>query len=126
MKVGRWAWGLAVAAIAATSPAFAQTDWIEVDYGNAAGCSFAVEGIAEADDVKLLTPQAYETYATYCEFASVSPLTNMGHAITAICAHEGEVELTVSLMRVVKSHERADGYDVYDADGLQWGAVDRC
>lgn len=126
MSVARWAWGLAATVMIAAAPASGQTSMVDGDYGNAAGCSFAIEGVSDGDEVQLLTPAAYETYGSYCTFAAVSPPTSMGHAVTAICANEGEVELTVSLMRIVKSSDRPDGFDIYDASGLQLGAVDRC
>src|SRR5690606_36325017 len=50
---------------------------LDANYGNESGCAYAIEGIADGDDVMLVTPNAIETYATYCELVDMTPMSQL-------------------------------------------------
>lgn len=95
-------------------------------YGNMEGCQFAKTGSIISDDFVVLDARGIETYGAACVFAIISPETEFGHAIVAICSNEGETEQTISHFRIKRNSERTDAYDVFDGAGMTWATAGKC
>lgn len=95
-------------------------------YGTLEGCHFAETGNITSDDIFVLRPNDLEFYAAFCAFALVSPETQFGHAVVAICRDEGEIEHRINHFQIVRNADRADAYDVFDGEGAKWATADRC
>jgi hypothetical protein len=107
-------------------PALAQAPWLDANYGNESGCALAADGFVDGDDIQLLTPASFETYATYCDIVAVTIMSHSGQVVTSMCRGEGELETTIEFWRIKKIADRPDAYIIYDKDGADWGTVDRC
>ena len=97
------------------------------NYGNASGCAFARAGqTRDNEEMSLLTPDHFETYATHCSF--VQQLKGPGAlVITALCGHEGEDLVTVQTLVIRRPTEGVDGLIlVTDGDGNEWARVGPC
>lgn len=99
-------------------------------YGDEAGCAFASKpDYPGENDFSLLTPTEWRTAVTGCDFARVD-LWKSGelqrYIVTALCASEGEGEITIDLLRIEKSGDGTDSYVVFDANGNEIGRGNRC
>ncbi len=95
------------------------------NYGNEAGCTFAAKQ-QEAEDMVLLTPREYRTYAALCSFVQIIKASDFTRVVTAICASEGEATQTVELMRIEKDPFGSDAWTIFSAAGDDRGFVTRC
>ena len=117
---------LTAAATAVAVGAAAETIDLDGNYGNAAGCSYAVTDNATSDDLLLLTPSGVSTYVTECEFVAQSISVDGSRTLRANCTHEGETETTVRTIRIEKAPDQVDAYLIFDEDGTMWGKVGQC
>ncbi|CAN7170072.1 hypothetical protein [Aminobacter aminovorans] len=119
---------LALTAAAMTIAVGAAAETIDLDgnYGNAAGCNYAVTDNATSDDLLLLTPRGVSTYVTECEFVTQSISADGSRVLSATCTHEGETETTVRTIRIEKAPDQVDAYLIFDEDGTMWGKVGQC
>jgi hypothetical protein len=95
------------------------------NYGNEAGCRTAAGGVADSEDLLMLTPREVGTYATLCGFVQLLPGGDVDLVATVTCGHEGEDLITLGLMRLRKEEGR-DAFTIYDDQGNSWGTVERC
>lgn len=95
-------------------------------YGNAAGCKYAASHELDGDDLLVLTSQGISSYASHCAFVQVLLHGDKSIVATVLCDNEGEEIRTVGLMRLEKGTDDVDTYDIYDADGSNWGKVGKC
>jgi hypothetical protein len=117
---------LALALLSSVSTGLAAGLDISGNYGDERGCVFAKTQDYSEQDFVLLTSKDVSTAVTSCDFVQAVPHTNGNVIVTALCGHEGDGALTISLMRVEKDTEGADVYTVFDADGTPWGKVVPC
>jgi hypothetical protein len=95
------------------------------NYGNEAGCRTAAGGVADSEDLLMLTPREVGTYATLCSFVQLLPGGDVDLVATVTCGHEGEDLITLGMMRLRRETDR-DAFTIYDEQGDSWGTVDRC
>lgn len=117
---------LAAGLIAVAFPAVSAELDIPGKYGNEDGCRKAETGIAESDDILLLTPSDVSTYAIFCSFVQIYPSDGDGQVAIVTCGHEGEAEITLGLLRVQQSQDGEDAYLIFDETGTSWGKAGRC
>jgi hypothetical protein len=98
---------------------------ISGNYGNEAGCRTAGGGVADSEDLLMLTPREVGTYATLCSFVQLLPGGDVDLVATVTCGHEGEDLITLGMMRLRRETDR-DAFTIYDEQGDSWGTVDRC
>ena len=96
------------------------------NYGDANGCAFAKTKEYSEKEFVLLTPDDVSTAVTLCEFVQVLPHRGGSVIVTAQCGHEGDEEQTIAMLRIQKEPDGVDAYRIYDANGGEWGKVDRC
>ncbi|MEP9388738.1 hypothetical protein [Mesorhizobium sp. KR9-304] len=96
------------------------------DYGNEAGCRYAITNDYSEEDMLLLTPRDVGTHVTLCSFVQVYPAEADSQVMVVTCGHEGDETTTLGLMRVQKSPDGVDAYLVFDQDGTMWGKAGRC
>lgn len=123
----RCALAMAVAALAMQAQQAAAGDPLVIggNYGNEAGCRTAAGGVADSEDLLMLTPREVGTYATLCSFVQLHPGGDVDLVATVTCGHEGEDLITLGLMRLRKEADR-DAFTIYDEQGDSWGTVERC
>lgn len=95
-------------------------------YGNEAGCRYAATNDYTDDTLLLLSPDEYMSYVTLCEFLQALPVRDGSTVMTMLCAHEGETLQSVEFMRIQKSTDVGDSYDLFSATGDHIGIVGRC
>ncbi|HTV68718.1 MAG TPA: hypothetical protein VMF90_09285 [Rhizobiaceae bacterium] len=95
-------------------------------YGNEAGCRYAATNDYTDDTLLLISPDEYMTYVTLCEFLQALPVKDGSKVMTMLCAHEGETMQTIDFMRIQKSPDVGDSYDLFNAEGDHLGIVGRC
>ena len=123
----RGALAMAIAAVAVGArPAYAADPLVIAgNYGNEAGCRTAAGGVADSEDLLMLTPREVGTYATLCSFVQLLPGGDVDLVATVTCGHEGEDLITLGLMRLRREADR-DAFTIYDEQGDSWGTVERC
>lgn len=94
-------------------------------YGNKAGCNYLYNAERDDDSLIALTSQAYERFATGCEFVQASKAMDGSQVATMLCSHEGEMFRSIEFMLIMKAGER-DAYELYSESGEQIAVVDRC
>lgn len=95
------------------------------NYGTPAGCKYLADGEYGDDSAVFLTSDAYETFATGCEFLQVLRAKDGSNVATMLCSHEGETFRSVEFMHIVKAGE-GDAYDLFSETGMEMGRVERC
>lgn len=93
-------------------------------YGNAAGCHLYVTGEALSDDIFLLTPDSFFTYATGCDFDALVGKDATGFDVSAICASEGETDTLPETIRILD--DGPAGYAVKFSDTDAFGPFAAC
>lgn len=96
------------------------------NYGNEAGCRHAVTNDYSEEDMLLLTARDVGTHVTLCSFVQIFPAEADSQVAIVACAHEGEAETTLGMMRVQKSPDGVDAYVIFDQNGTEWGKAGRC
>lgn len=96
------------------------------NYGDEAGCRFAVTNDYGEADILLLTRQYVTTQVTQCSFVQIFPAEADSRVAIVTCGHEGDEATTLALMRVQKTPDGVDAYLIFDQDGGMWGKVERC
>lgn len=114
-----------LASLAATSAAADVLD-IPGSYGSPAGCKFLKTNDYSDETLVVLTPGQFQTYASLCEFLQVLKPADGSSVVTALCANEGEAEQSIEFMRVVKSADGTDAYEVHSQAGDLQAKVERC
>lgn len=95
-------------------------------YGNEAGCRYAATQDYTDDTLLLISPDEYMTYTTGCEFLQALKAKDGSSVMTMLCSHEGETFQSVEFMRIQKSPDVGDSYDLFEANGDPIGIVGRC
>ena len=95
-------------------------------YGSPAGCKYLKTQDYSDETIVLLSAGAFQTYASLCEFLQVLKPADGSSVVTALCASEGDSEQSVEFLRVVKSQDGADAYEVYGQAGDLQARVERC
>lgn len=95
------------------------------NYGTPAGCKYLADGDYGDDSAVTLTSEAYDTFATGCEFLQVLRARDGSNVATMLCSHEGETYRTVEFMHIVKA-DGVDAYDLFSETGSEMGRLERC
>jgi len=95
-------------------------------YGNASGCRYAASGNVIEDDMVILKPDEYQTYATLCEFLDVRAARDGSQVVTALCGHEGDEAQTIELMRFARDPSGRDAFAIFGQAGDHYGEVEPC
>ena len=114
-------------AAAALFPAAGAAQVVPLDghYGSEVGCRYLADGQFGDDTLVTLSNDAYETYATGCEFVQAARSKGGDHVVTMLCSHEGETFKSIDFMRIVKADGR-DAYELFSQTGEAIATVERC
>ncbi len=116
---------LLVALLSAAGIASANVVDLPGMYGNKAGCDWLYNADRDDDSLIALTPQAYETFATGCEFVHAAKALDGSQVATMLCSHEGEAFRSIDFMLIVKADGR-DAYELHSQTGEPVAVVQRC
>lgn len=94
-------------------------------YGNKAGCNWLYNADRDDDSLVALTSQAYERFATGCEFVQSAKAMDGSQVATMLCSHEGETFRSIEFLLIVKAGE-GDAYELYSEAGEAIAVVGRC
>jgi hypothetical protein len=118
----------ALAATVAIAPGIAVAGVLDIpgNYGNAAGCRYLATHDYGDDTMLVLTPDEYMSFATGCEFLQALAAKDGSWVLSVLCSHEGEDYRSVDFMRIQRSPDVGDSFDMYEANGELIGIVGRC
>ncbi|WP_176478032.1 hypothetical protein [Mesorhizobium sp. WSM3862] len=118
---------LVVAAVLlAAGQAFAAGIDLSKPWGNKSGCINKNGQEVYAEDMLLLTSEAFVTVASACTFTDKRPRANGSLVVTAQCEAEGEEGQTPAQFIIKRSAKNAKRLVIADKDGNAMGEVSRC
>jgi hypothetical protein len=93
-------------------------------FGNEIGCNFFMTGQIENDEVLLVTPDTFTTYASGCYFESLRSKEDRVYELDASCTSEGEEGSTDETIVVT---DRGPNGVFVELEGVaEWGPLFMC
>ncbi|PBB90607.1 hypothetical protein CK215_21255 [Mesorhizobium sp. WSM3864] len=114
------------AVLLAAGQAFAAGIDLSKPWGNKSGCINNNGQEVYAEDMLLLTSEAFVTVASACSFTDKRPQANGSLVVTAQCEAEGEEGQTPAQFIIKRSAKNAKRLVIADKDGNAMGEVSRC
>jgi hypothetical protein len=93
-------------------------------FGNEVGCNFFMSGQIENDEVVLVTPDTFTTYASGCYFEALRSELDHVYKLAASCTSEGEEGSTDET--IVVTDRGPDGVFVELEGVAEWGPLFTC
>lgn len=118
---------LAMAAVLLTAgQASAAAIDLSKPYGNKSGCINKNGQEVYAEDMLLLTNEAFVTAASACTFTEKQPQADGSLMVKSMCAAEGEEGQSPIQFTIKRSPKNAKKLVIADEDGTVYGEVSRC
>ncbi len=120
--------GLLSTALLVLAAGHASADGIDLSkpYGNKSGCINKNGQQVYAEDMLLLTSEAFVTVASACTFTEKKVQADGSLVVKASCQAEGEEGETPGQFTIRKSAKNAKRLVIADEDGNVMGEVSRC
>nr|WP_192243555.1 hypothetical protein [Mesorhizobium silamurunense] len=110
----------------AAGQAFAAGIDLSKPYGNKSGCINKNGQEVYAEDMLLLTSEAFVTVASACTFTDKKPQADGSLLVTAQCEAEGEEGQTPAHFTIKRSAKSPKKLVIAGEDGTVMGEVSRC
>ncbi|MDX8491349.1 hypothetical protein RFN29_07130 [Mesorhizobium sp. VK22B] len=117
---------IAAAMLLAAGQTFAAGVDLSKPYGNKSGCINKNGQEVYAEDMLLLTDEAFVTVASACTFTDKKPQADGSLLVTAQCEAEGEEGQTPAKFVIKRSAKNPKKLVIADEDGNAMGEVSRC
>ncbi|UCI09827.1 hypothetical protein [Mesorhizobium sp. B1-1-8] len=117
---------IAAAALLAAGQALAAGIDLSKPYGNKSGCINKNGQQVYAEDMLLLTSEAFVTVASACTFTDKKEQADGSLTVNAECEAEGEDGKSPATFTVKHSARNAKKLVIADEDGTVYGEVSRC
>ncbi|WP_292233077.1 hypothetical protein [Mesorhizobium sp.] len=117
---------IGAAMLLAAGQAFAAGIDLSKPWGNKSGCINKNGQEVYAEDMLLLTSEAFVTVASACTFTDRKPQADGSLLVTAQCEAEGEEGQTPAHFTIKRSAKSPKKLVIADEDGHVMGEVSRC
>ena len=117
---------IAAAVLLAAGQAFAAGIDLSKPYGNKSGCINKNGQEVYAEDMLLLTSEAFVTVASACTFTDKQSQVDGSLLVKAQCEAEGEEGKSPTQFTIKRSAKNAKKLAIVDQDGNVMGEVSRC